>query len=85
MPNKIKTETQFARLIGATPLQVELTLVKIGSHTPKNTSPTHARLLRGLGGDVPTRNSTASSSPARPVELLTSRMSPIGTNSRAHL
>ena len=41
MPNKVKTETQFARLIGATPLQVELTLVKIGSHTPKNTSADH--------------------------------------------
>src|SRR5512139_2614176 len=41
MPNKVKTETQFARLIGATPLQVELTLVKIGSHTPKNTPAEH--------------------------------------------
>ena len=41
MPNKIKTETQFARLIGATPLQVELTLIKITSHTPKNTSAEH--------------------------------------------
>jgi homoserine O-succinyltransferase/O-acetyltransferase len=41
MPNKIKTETQFARLIGATPLQVELTLVTTGSHTPKNTSAEH--------------------------------------------
>ena len=41
MPNKIKTETQFARLIGATPLQVELTLVKITSHTPKNADPEH--------------------------------------------
>jgi homoserine O-succinyltransferase/O-acetyltransferase len=41
MPNKIKTETQFARLIGASPLQVELTLVRITNHTPKNTSPEH--------------------------------------------
>ncbi len=41
MPNKIKTETQFARLIGATPLQVELTLVRISNHTPKNTSEDH--------------------------------------------
>jgi homoserine O-succinyltransferase/O-acetyltransferase len=41
MPNKIKTETQFARLIGASPLQLELTLIKIGSHTPKNTSQEH--------------------------------------------
>src|SRR4051812_42358088 len=28
MPNKIRTEIQVARLIGAPPLQVELTLVK---------------------------------------------------------
>jgi homoserine O-succinyltransferase len=41
MPNKIKTETQFARLIGASPLQVDLTLIKTGSHTPKNTSQEH--------------------------------------------
>jgi homoserine O-succinyltransferase/O-acetyltransferase len=41
MPEKIKTETQFARLIGATPLQVDLHLVKVSSHTPKNTSADH--------------------------------------------
>ena len=41
MPNKIKTETQFARLIGATPLQVELSLIKVTGHTPKNTSQEH--------------------------------------------
>ena len=41
MPNKIKTETQFARLIGATPLQVELELIKITHHRPKNTSEEH--------------------------------------------
>ncbi len=41
MPNKIRTETQFARLIGATPLQVELSLVKITAHTPKNTPADH--------------------------------------------
>lgn len=41
MPNKIKTETQFARLVGATPLQVELSLVKITHHTPKNTPAEH--------------------------------------------
>jgi homoserine O-succinyltransferase/O-acetyltransferase len=41
MPNKIKTETQFARLIGATPLQVELSLIKITNHKSKNTSEEH--------------------------------------------
>lgn len=38
MPNKERTETQFARLIGATPLQVDLTLVRITDHQSKNTS-----------------------------------------------
>ena len=28
MPKKIQTETQFARLIGATPLQIELSLIQ---------------------------------------------------------
>jgi len=41
MPNKIRTETQIARLIGATPLQVDLTLVRIGSHQSRNTSDEH--------------------------------------------
>ncbi|MGE4313746.1 MAG: homoserine O-succinyltransferase [Pseudobdellovibrionaceae bacterium] len=41
MPNKIETETQFARLIGATPLQVELTLIRVGSHKSKNTDEEH--------------------------------------------
>lgn len=38
MPNKERTETQFTRLIGATPLQVDLTLVRVTDHQSKNTS-----------------------------------------------
>lgn len=41
MPDKPKTETQFARLLGSTPLQVELTLVKITNHVARNTSQEH--------------------------------------------
>ncbi len=41
MPNKIRTETQIARLIGATPLQIELSLVRITGHTPRNTAADH--------------------------------------------
>lgn len=41
MPNKLATETQIARLLGSTPLQIELTLVRIGSHTSKTTSQDH--------------------------------------------
>ena len=41
MPNKIKTETQIARLLGSTPLQVELTLVKMTNHVARNTPSEH--------------------------------------------
>lgn len=41
MPKKIQTETQFARLIGATPLQIELTLIRMTEHQSKNTSADH--------------------------------------------
>ena len=41
MPNKLRTELQMARLLGASPLQVELSLIRIGDHKPKNTSEDH--------------------------------------------
>jgi homoserine O-succinyltransferase len=41
MPNKIKTELQMARLLGASPLQVELTLIRLGGHRSKHTSEDH--------------------------------------------
>jgi homoserine O-succinyltransferase len=41
MPNKIGTETQLARLLAATPLQIELTLVRITDHVTRNTSADH--------------------------------------------
>ena len=41
MPNKIRTETQFARLLGASPLQVELTLIKMTGHVARNTASDH--------------------------------------------
>ena len=41
MPNKIRTESQFARLLGSTPLQVELTLVKMTNHVARNTPSDH--------------------------------------------
>lgn len=43
MPNKQRTETQFSRLIGATPLQVDLTLVRITDHKSKNTPEDYLR------------------------------------------
>ena len=41
MPTKIVTETQLARVLGNTPLQVEMELLKTSTHTAKNTAPEH--------------------------------------------
>ncbi len=41
MPKKIETETQLARLLGNTPLQVEPTLIRTSTHQSKNVSEEH--------------------------------------------
>lgn len=41
MPKKIQTEIQFARLIGATPLQIDLKLIRMTSHETRNTAAEH--------------------------------------------
>lgn len=41
MPRKIQTENQFARLIGATPLQIHLSLIRMSDHESKNTAADH--------------------------------------------
>jgi homoserine O-succinyltransferase len=41
MPEKIKTETQIARVLGISPLQVEMTLIAPTNYIPKNTSREH--------------------------------------------
>ena len=41
MPTKIVTETQLARVLGNTPLQVELELLQTSSHEAKNVSQEH--------------------------------------------
>ena len=41
MPKKIETETQFSRLLGNSPLQVELELIHTKSHISKNVAEEH--------------------------------------------
>ena len=41
MPKKIQTENQFARLIGATPLQIDLNLIRMSEHKTRNTAAEH--------------------------------------------
>lgn len=52
MPTKIDTETQFARLLGNSPLQVNLTLLQTQSHVAKNTSAEHLLAFYKVFDDV---------------------------------
>ena len=55
MPLKVQTETQFARLIGATPLQIDLHLVRMSDHRARNASLAHMeafyRPFRDVGSE----------------------------------
>ncbi len=52
MPKKIQTETQFARLLGATPLQIELSLIRMSEHQSKNTAAEHMESFYRTFGEV---------------------------------
>ena len=41
MPTKVATETQLARVLGNTPLQVELEFLQVSTHESRNVSPLH--------------------------------------------
>jgi len=41
MPTTVATETQLLRLLGNTPLQIDITLLRMGSHESKNAPPGH--------------------------------------------
>ncbi len=70
MPNKIRTETQFARLLGASPLQIELTLVRIGGHKAKNTAEDHLITFYETWEDVAHRKFDGFIVTGAPIELL---------------
>ena len=52
MPEKIKTETQLLRLLSNSPLQVEVDLIQMSSHTSKNTSEEHLSAFFKEFGDI---------------------------------
>lgn len=52
MPLKIATETQLLRMLGSTPLQVEVTLLHMASHESRNTSPDHLDAFYATFEDV---------------------------------
>lgn len=52
MPTKEATETQLLRVLGSTPLQVEVTLLHMASHASRNTAPEHLEAFYGTFADV---------------------------------
>ena len=70
MPNKIKTEVQMARLVGASPLQVELSLVRVGNHKAKNTSEDHLLAFYQTWEEVKHRKFDGFIITGAPIELM---------------
>jgi homoserine O-succinyltransferase/O-acetyltransferase len=70
MPKKIETETQFARLLGNTPLQIELELIAMKSHVSKNTSESHLSAFYKTFDDVRDRKFDGMIITGAPVEQM---------------
>ncbi len=70
MPNKIKTEVQMARLVGASPLQVEFSLIRVGGHKAKNTSEEHLLAFYETWEEVKHRKFDGFIITGAPIELL---------------
>ena len=68
MPTKIVTETQLARILGNTPLQVEMELLMMSSHKSKNTSEEHMLAFYKTFDEVKHRNFDGMVITGAPVE-----------------
>ena len=70
MPTKIDTETQLARVLGNTPLQIELELIAPASHVSKNTAQEHMLTFYKSFDDVKHRSFDGLVITGAPVELM---------------
>ena len=70
MPKKIVTETQFARLIGAGPLQIEFTLIRMSDHQSRNTAAQHMEAFYHRFREVRDRKFDGLIITGAPIELL---------------
>lgn len=70
MPTKIVTETQLLRLIGNTPIQVDVTFLHPESHISKNTSEEHLLKFYNTFSEVRHRKFDGLIITGAPVELL---------------
>ena len=70
MPTKIDTETQLARVLGNTPLQIELELIAPSGHVSKNTSKEHMLAFYKAFDQVKHRTFDGVIITGAPVELM---------------
>lgn len=70
MPTKETTESQILRLLGNTPLQVEIVLLHPISHTSKNTSVEHLEMFYKTFGEIKTSRFDGLIVTGAPVEQL---------------
>ncbi|MEJ2016341.1 MAG: homoserine O-succinyltransferase [Limibacillus sp.] len=70
MPNKVRTETQITRLIGATPLQINFTLLRMTEHRSKNTPLEHMEAFYTTVAEAQTHKYDGLIVTGAPVELL---------------
>ena len=70
MPKKIETETQLSRLLGNSPLQVDLEFIHTKSHKSKNTSAEHLFASYKTFDDIKDRTFDGMIITGAPVELL---------------
>ncbi|MDR2046816.1 MAG: homoserine O-succinyltransferase [Clostridiales bacterium] len=70
MPIKIDAETQLLRLLGNTPLQVNVTLLRTGSYKSRNTSEEHLDRFYKSFADVKNRHFDGMLITGAPVETL---------------
>jgi len=70
MPTKIDTETQLARVLGNTPLQIELELIAPAGHVSKNTSQEHMLSFYKTFDQVKHRSFDGLIITGAPVELM---------------
>ncbi len=70
MPKKIETETQISRVLGNTPLQIELTLIRTASYLSQNTAQEHLLAFYKTFEDIKEENYDGMIITGAPVELL---------------
>jgi homoserine O-succinyltransferase len=70
MPTTLTTEVQILRLLGNTPLQVDITLLRMDSHAPRNAPPGHLERFYASSGLVKRRPYDGLIITGAPVETL---------------